>query len=108
MAYSPFMDTVTLTTNGTTYNLATLLAAIDKNLSSRLQYLRLEFDILGAGNVYIGNSNVSSAHCGSHLIPSQEKNMFVWDSGLLLSGDIYMVADTDAQKINVTAIPAGA
>ena len=108
MAFSPWMGSVTLTTANTVYQLSALLSAIEKNLSTRLSYLRVEFDLGGTGNVYVGGASVASNNCGSHLVPTQQANFDVFDSGLVLTSDVYLKADTNSQQVNVTAIPAGA
>lgn len=103
------MDSITLTTATTVYNLATLLAAIDKNLPTRCAGIRLEMDIASTGKIRIGGSNVAAAHCGYVLVPAQEANV-AWINaarGMLLTSDIYLVGDTNSQQVNVTVLPVG-
>ncbi len=110
MAYSPFMDSISLTTATTVYRLSTLIAAIDANAPVRCSGIRLEFDVGSAGKVRIGNSNVSATHVGWTLVPTQEANVFALNAspgGKILTSDIYLVGDTNAQQINVTLLPVG-
>ena len=108
MAYSPLMDSVSLAIQNHVYRLSTLLATVDANFPTRLSYLSIEFDIGGAGNVYIGNSDVATTHCGRHLVPSQNQQTAVFDSGLILTTDIYVFTDNAAaQQLNIIAIPVG-
>lgn len=110
MAFSPWMGSLTVTT-GTAQCLSTLLAAkasAGAQLPTRCQLIRIEFDLNASGELFIGNSDVASNNCGSHLVPTQEKNVFVWDSGLTLTSDWYLLSTVATQQINVTIIPAGA
>lgn len=110
MAWSPWMGSLTVTT-GAAQQLSALLAAkasAGVQLPTRCQLIRIEFDLNASGELYIGNSDVSSTNCGSHLVPTQEKNIFVWDAGLTLTNDWWFVSTVAIQQINVTIIPAGA
>lgn len=106
MSFSPFMGSISV--GVAPVRLSTALAAIDANLSTRLQFLRIEYDIAGTSDLYIGRSNVDATHCGAHLVPSQFKDFVVFGGGLVLSSDVYLVAGAAAQQVNITAIPAGA
>src|SRR5436190_11351687 len=110
MPYSPYMESISLTTATTVYNLATLIAAIDKNAPVACAGIRLEMDIGATGKVRVGNLNVSATHCGYVLVPAQEANVAQLNAspgGKLLTSDVYLVGDTNAQQINVTLLPVG-
>jgi hypothetical protein len=106
MAFSPFMRSVTVGVGIS--NLATLLAAKDGNFPTRVQFLRIEYDLGGTGDLYIGNSAVAANNCGAHLVASQYKDFIVYGSGLVLTSDIFLISSVAAQQVNITAIPAGA
>lgn len=109
MPFSPWMGSVTATT--TKAQLSTLLAAkasAGAQLPTRCQLIRLEFDLNASGELYIGNSDVAANNCGSHIVPTQEKNVFVWDAGLTLTSDWWLLTTVATQQVNVTIIPAGA
>lgn len=108
MTWSPWMGSLTAT--NTAQKLSTLLAAkpsAGAQLPTRCQLIRIELDLNATGDLYIGNSDVSTTNCGSHLVPTQEKNIFVWDSGLVLTGDWWVLSSAAEALINVTIIPAG-
>lgn len=106
--FSPLMRSIiTSGTPNTIQQLSVLLAALDANFPARLTMLNLEFDLAGAGNIYVGNLNVSSTNCGRHLVPAQGYNIAAFDTGMVLTTDIYIKADTASQQINITALPIG-
>ena len=108
MAWSPWMGSLTVTNSA--QQLSVLLAAkssASTQLPTRCQYIRIELDLNASGEVYIGNSDVASNNCGSHIVPTQEKNVFVWDAGLVLTGDWWLLGSVASQQVNVTIIPAG-
>lgn len=109
MAWSPWMGSLTATNSA--QQLSALLAAkasAGSQLPTRCQLIRIELDLAASGELFIGNSDVASNNCGSHLVPTQEKNVFVWDSGLTLTSDWWVLGSVAEQQINVTIIPAGA
>jgi len=109
MPFSPWMGSLTAT--NVAQQLSALLAAkasASIQLPTRCQLIRIEFDLNASGDLYIGNSDVASNNCGSHLVPTQEKNIFVWDSGLTLTTDWWVLTSAASGQINVTIIPAGA
>ena len=101
--WSPFMRSVTVGTSAV--QLSALIAAIDPGFPVRCVLVRVESDITAnTGNIYVGNASVSSTNCGQHLVASQDANIAVFDSGLTLTSDIWMVSDTAGQQVNVTAL----
>jgi hypothetical protein len=103
--YSPWQGSVTV--GVTKVQLSTLIAALDANLPHRWTSVIIEFDIGGSGNVYISGPNVTPTFCGRHLIPSSYQNIAAYDTGVLLSDDIWLLSDTAAQQVNITAFPIG-
>lgn len=107
---SPYMKSVVLTTLNTAYQLSVLLSGLAHAIAPprRATFLYLEFDLAGAGNVYIGNKEVDSTHCGVHLVPTQGLNFYsLQTSDLINLDDVWLMADTNAQQINVTMTPFG-
>src|SRR4029077_17995450 len=98
MAFSPFMDSLILTPITTALKLSTLLQALSTagpQLPTRVSKVQIELDLTnGVGNVYIGGSNVSPTHCGRHLVPAQFENVVSFDSGLILTSDIFLYTDS--------------
>lgn len=108
MSFSPWMGSLIATSSA--LQLSALLAAkasASAQLSPRCQLIRIELDLNATGEIYIGNSDVATNNCGSHLVPTQEKNIFVWDAGLTLTSDWWVLGTVASQQINVTIIPAG-
>lgn len=102
------MKSVTLTTAGTAYRLGDLIDAIDPNpILDRLGLLIIQYDLGNAGNLYIGNSDVSPTNCGSHLAPSQALNVAILSTGLTLVEDIYLRSDTNSVQVNLIMSPIG-
>ena len=107
MSHAPFMDSITLTTGGTTYNLDTLLQALDPTLPHRAQDLLIQADTAGSAVTFIGNSNVSSAHYGVALTAGASP--WSWSpsdktSNLINLADIYMVSATSSVVLHVTIL----
>lgn len=105
--FSPLMRSVILTPINTPVRLSTLLTALDANFPTRLGYLNLELDLTAAGNVYVGNVAVSPTNCGRHLVPAQGQNVMPFDTGLILTTDIYLYTDNNNNQLNVIALPIG-
>ena len=105
--WSPFMRSIVLTPINTPKQLSVYLAAIDANLPTRMMQLYLELDLTAVGNVYIGNSTVSSTNCGRHLVPAQAQNIAAFDMGLILTTDVWISTDTNNNQMNVIALPIG-
>jgi hypothetical protein len=109
MSYSPWMHTITTGTVAQgAKQLSVLIAAIDANVPVRCQWLRLEFDLGGSGVLRVGNSDVSTTNCGFALVPAQEANSIVFNQGLVLTSDYFLLPTVDSQKVNVTLVGAGA
>lgn len=106
--FSPLMRSiVTSATPNTVQQLSVLLTALDANFPTRLTMLNLEFDLTGSGNIYVGNASVSATNCGRHLVPAQGQNVASYDTGVILTTDVYIKADTASLQINVIALPIG-
>lgn len=109
MSFSPFGRSITLTLNTIT-KLSTKLAALDPNLPTRFTFLWLEFDVTSIGNLYIGDNvgtPLSATNCGRHLVPAQNHNIVAYDTGVVLSTEIFLLADNATNQINITALPIG-
>lgn len=107
MSHSPFMETITLTTGGTTYNLYTLVSAIDSTLPQKCQDLLIQAPNEGTAVTYIGNSNVSASHYGVALVASATP--MSWSpsdktANLINMADIYFVSATSSVPLHVTII----
>jgi hypothetical protein len=105
MPFSPFMDCVTV--GASALQLSALIAAIDSRVPVRCGMVRIEFDLSSTGNLYVGNSNVAPAHCAFHLVPTQEANIANLNTGLVLTSDIWLVADGAGKQVNITAFGIG-
>src|SRR5947209_20490949 len=88
-----------------------LLAALStagSQLPLRMSKVQIELDLTnGVGNVFIGGSNVSSTHCGRHLVPAQFENIAVIDTGIVLTNEIFLSTDSNNNQINVICVPIG-
>lgn len=104
--YSPFMRSVTVT-NAIT-KLSTLIAAIEANFPTRIQWLTLQYDFTATGSLYIGNSAVAANNCGANLAPGGSHTIQPNLQGLILTSDVYMLSTIASAQMNVTAIPIGA
>jgi hypothetical protein len=107
MSHAPFMDSITLTTGGTTYNLYTLVTAIDSTLPQKCQDLLIQAPNEGTAVTFIGNSNVSSAHYGVALTASATP--MSWSpsdktANLINMADIYFVSATSSVVLHVTIL----
>jgi hypothetical protein len=110
MPFSPFMRSITLTINVITL-LDTKLKALDPNFPSRLTQLYLEYDLTSLGDLFIGNSSagalLSATNCGRHLVAAQNQNIAAFDTGLILTTDIFLLSNNATNQINVMALPIG-
>jgi hypothetical protein len=107
MSHSPFMSSITLTTGGTTYNLFTLVSAIDSTLPQKCQDLLIQADTSGSAVTFIGNSNVSSTVYGVALTAGASP--WSWSpsdktSNLINLADINMVSATSSVVLHVTIL----
>lgn len=108
MSKSPFMDSITLTTGGTTYNLFTLVSAIDPNIPQKCQDLLIQADTSGTAVTFIGNANVSSTHYGVALTASATAP-WSWSpsdktGNLINLADINMVSATSSVVLHVSIL----
>ena len=94
--------TVTLTTSGTVYNIYTLMKAIETTISPSYNQLIITADPGNTGNVYLGDSTVSSSIFGFKLPTSASANFpAIWNGGGL--EEVYVVADANTQKLDIIA-----
>lgn len=105
--WAPLLRSITLTQNVAAQLLAKL-AALDANFPARLSYLVIEYDsLLATGNLYIGNSGVAANNCGAHLVAGQDKNVLPFDTGVILTADVYLLSDSAINQVNIVALPIG-
>lgn len=107
MANVPYMDTVTLTTANTVYNLYSLLAAVTTDLPKPAQALMIQYDInAGAAHLFIGDVKMkaNSASYGAALEASWSYGIDSLGANLLHLPDIYLYSDTNSQLVHVTVI----
>lgn len=95
--------TVTLTTASTVYNLFTLMQAIQPTITSGFNQIFLTADAANAGNVFLGDSSVTTSIFGTQM-PATGSTSFGPNSfnGLSMEA-IYLVADTNSQKVEVVS-----
>jgi len=105
--WSPLQRSVTV--GASALQLSALLAAIEANFPTRLDYLNIQFNPGSTGtNLYIGDSaSVSSSNCGANLIPGGTVLYSVPDNCVILTTDIWLISTNAAQQVNICAIPAG-
>ena len=106
--HSPWFGTLRLPTNGLSNQLTTLLRAKDAAQFTPSEVIRFLWctiqadEDLGAGNIWIGNSNVSSSEFGWHLVATQSVSIPASESNLLIANDVWFISDTDAVDIHVS------
>ena len=103
---NPVLRSVTLTSANTTYNLKTLLAAVDAAIPTRCCYIQLQFDpAAGGDHLYIGNgSGDISSDNGADLVATQAWVSPVFDSNLGNTGDINLRSNGDSHVVKVTMV----
>jgi len=94
--------TVTLTTASTVYNLFTLMQAIQPTITSGFNQIFLVADQGNAGNVFVGDSSVTTSVFGNQMPATGSTSFTVPFNGLSMEA-IYLVADTNSQKVDVIA-----
>jgi len=98
----PELCSVTVTNTAT--SLYTLLQTPRPNIQRRAQYLQLQLDLSASGNLYIGNSDVSSTNNGANCVASQVHQQFAFDSNLILLDEIFLLASVASQQVNVMVV----
>lgn len=107
MSHAPFMDTITLATGGTVYNLLTLVQAIDSTLPAKAQDLLIQAHTTGTDVTFIGNANVSSSHYGVALTAGASPWSFSPSdktANLLNLADFYLTSSGTAVALHVTIL----
>ena len=105
MASNPFMKTVTLTSDAVVYSLLTLMQAIDPGQNGRYCKLVIQNDPgNGAANLYIGNDDLSATNKGTQLVATQAISFETVGVNIINASQIYLKSDTNAIKVNVTAL----
>lgn len=105
MPSNPWLKTVTLTSNGTAYNLLTLMQVVDKAAPPRCAKLNIQLDLsAGAANLLVGNEDVSATNYGAVLVAGQA---IVWETGetndLVLNQISLWATSGSSVRVNVNA-----
>lgn len=103
---NPFLRSVTLTDVNTTYNLATLLAAVDPDTPNHVQMLQLQLEAGAGGDIlYIGNGTGDiSADNGAELLAGQAWKIESLSSNLILTSSINLRSNGAGNRVNVTMV----
>ena len=94
--------TVTLTTSGTAYNLFTLVKAIQAGVSPSCCQLTITADSGNGGNVYVGDSTVSTSIFGARLPANGSANFTASFNGIGMEA-FYLAGDASSQKVDIIA-----
>lgn len=97
-------ELLSVSVTGTAQSISNLIATLRPNASKRACYLQIQLDLAASGNLYIGNSDVSSSNCGANLVASQANQQFASDSNLISLDQIYLLASTGTQQVNLVII----
>lgn len=100
--HSPFMGSVTAT--NVKQQLLTLLQAVFTNIPIRACFVQIQFDNAATGNLYIGNSAVTSVFCGANLVATQAFIIPQGPSNLVSLADVYVLTSAASGQINVTVL----
>lgn len=108
---SPWFGRLTLTSAYTPYQLSALIKGLSyaPNLGSppRAQYLTIQADwSAGGANFFVGGPDMTGGNgtpdaFGSQFISTQTLPFGDRDGNLLMMDDIWVMCDTDGQKVNV-------
>lgn len=94
--------TVTLTSNGTVYNLWTLIKASFPNAAGACRELTLlGGPANGSAKVFVGGNDVSSSNFGQQLIAAQSTT-FRSDRNNIPMSEMGLTSDTDAAKVDIS------
>lgn len=107
MANVPYMDTITLTTSSTVYNVYALLSAADTTLPKPAQALMFQADVdSGAARIFIGDKKTLAnlLSYGACLEAGWSYGIDSLGANLLHLPDIYVYSDTNAAKLHCTVI----
>jgi hypothetical protein len=103
----PAGESVTLTTNGTAYNLYTLLHALNAGTPKVCQVLRIQLDVAaGSAKLFIGTADYtpSATQNMAQLAASQVWPIDSVSSNLIQLQDIQLSSDTDGVRANITYV----
>jgi len=81
-----------------------LIQTLRPNTSKRACYLQVQYDISNSGNLYTGNSDVTSTNCGANLVASQANQQFASDSNLILLDEIYLLTSVASGQVNLVIL----
>ena|ERR1035438_4920578 len=98
---TPELLSVTATTTATSiYNLL-VTANTRADIHRRCCFLQIQLDNAAAGNLYIGNSDMTTTNYGANLVATQGNQQFAFDSNLISLMDIYLLASAATQQVNL-------
>jgi len=99
----PFMFSISVT--GAAATLRSYALTVYSDFPRHLQQIQIQMDIGATGTLYVGNSNVTSAMCGSSLVATQTVAYNTVSLGQILTDDIYLLASTGTIQVNIIATP---
>lgn len=93
--------TLTLTTGGTKYQLATLIAAIDANTRKSFNEITIQADNANTDTVKIGDGSLSATDFAVELIAGDTQRYASGDGMSSRSTEpIYLISATNAMKVH--------
>lgn len=98
-----FASKITLATSSTVYNLFTLMQAAQTAAVPSCNQIIITADAANGGNVYLGDSTVSSSLYGAKMNPTASLNLGPATFNGLGAESIYLMPDTTNQIIEVIA-----
>ena len=97
-------ELLSVTATNVAASIFSLIQTLRPNTSKRACFLQVQFDIAGTGNLYIGNSDVTSTNCGANLVASQANQQFASDSNLILLDEIYLLTSAASGQVNLVIL----
>ena len=107
---TPFLKAITLPNANQNYQLSALMNALDPDvcnspLTSRCQYLQLQFDQnAGSDLLFIGNADISGINFGVMLVGTQAWPLQSMDSNLIRLDQIYLRTTGVGRVVYVAAL----
>lgn len=97
-------ELISVTATNTATSIFTLINTLRPNASKRCAFLQIQLDLAASGNLYIGNSDVSSVNCGANLVASQANQQFADDMNLISLDQIYLLSSVASAQVNLVII----
>lgn len=108
---TPFLKTVTLPNANQNYQLSALINALDadecsSSLTSRAQYLQIQFDqAAGADVLMIGNSDLGASNWGVLLVGTQAWTVHSMGGNLIRLDQVYLRSNGAGHVCYVAYLP---